>query len=216
VSVILYQLLRSPMTSPDVSLLVACDTRLIIDWISQAGLFTSYGIGWVFWYLQCCRVSLALARLPWYWLDLNVLQAIIITRSHAMYQRSRKILTFLIVSFLAVNIFDGFVAVFITMHASGGTLNCGWQKKVHGAYWWIPEEYVLSSTYQCSISFPGEGPRLDSITWILGTVWEVLTLCLAVWIAVKHFLELWQHSTGKIMENCFAVLIKNHVLYFAR
>jgi hypothetical protein len=101
----------------------------------------------------------------------TMLSAIIITRSHAMYQRSRKILTFLIVSFLAVNIFDGFVAVFITMHASG-------------------EEYVLSSTYQCSISFPGEGPRLDSITWILGTVWEVLTLCLAVWIAVKHFLEL--------------------------
>jgi len=89
-------------------------------------------------------------------------------------------------------------------------------KKVHGAYWWIPEEYVLSGTYQCSISFPGESPRLDSITWILGTVWEVLALCLAVWIAVKHFLELRQYSTGKIMENCFAVLIKTHVLYFAR
>jgi hypothetical protein len=41
-------------------------------------------------------------------------------------------LIFLIVSFLAVNIFDGFVAVFITMHASGGTLNCGWQKKSMG------------------------------------------------------------------------------------
>ncbi|KAG1831493.1 hypothetical protein EV424DRAFT_1371411, partial [Suillus variegatus] len=28
---------------------------------------------------------------------------------------------------------------------------------------------------------------LDSMVWMLNTVWEVLSLCLSVWIAVKHF-----------------------------
>ncbi|KAG1839914.1 hypothetical protein DFJ58DRAFT_916872 [Suillus subalutaceus] len=34
------------------------------------------------------------------------------------------------------------------------------------------------------------------MTWILSTVWEVLALCLAVWITVKQFRELRRHSTG--------------------
>ncbi|KAG1798145.1 uncharacterized protein HD556DRAFT_1353359 [Suillus plorans] len=53
------------------------------------------------------------------------------------------------------------------------------------------------------------------MTWILSTVWEVLVLCLAVWTVVKHFRELRQHSAGGIIEDCFTVLLKTHVVYFA-
>jgi hypothetical protein len=54
-----------------------------------------------------------------------MLQVIMITRLHAMYQQSRKILIFLIVAFLADNIFNAVVAVLTTMHTVGGTLNFG-------------------------------------------------------------------------------------------
>ncbi|KAG2149111.1 uncharacterized protein EDB93DRAFT_1279480 [Suillus bovinus] len=125
-----------------------------------------------------------------------MLWVIIITRLHAMYQGSRKILIFLIVTFLAVTIFNGVVAVILMMHTSGG-------------------EFVLSGTYLCQTNFAEDITLLNSITWILGTVWEVLALCLAVWIAVKHFRELRHHSAGGIIGDCFSVLIKTHVVYFA-
>ncbi|KAG2339440.1 hypothetical protein BDR05DRAFT_968017 [Suillus weaverae] len=35
-----------------------------------------------------------------------------------------------------------------------------------------------------------------------------------VWVAVKHFRELRQHSTGGVIEDCITVLIKSHVFYF--
>ncbi|KAG1844799.1 hypothetical protein DFJ58DRAFT_747559 [Suillus subalutaceus] len=77
------------------------------------------------------------------------------------------------------------------------------------------EEYVLSGTYQCIFDSGGDSVFLASMTWILDTVWEVLALCLAVWIAVKHFRELRQHSTRGIIGDCFTVLMKTHVSYFA-
>ncbi|KAG2341796.1 hypothetical protein BDR05DRAFT_427525 [Suillus weaverae] len=126
-----------------------------------------------------------------------MLAAIIITRLYAMYQQSRKILIFLFVTFLADNIFNIAVNIITTMHTSG-------------------EELILSGTYQCSINFAEGIPLLDAVTWILATMWEILALCLAVWIAVKHFRELRQHSAGGIIGDCFTVLIKTHVLYFAR
>jgi len=57
---------------------------------------------------------------------------------------------------------------------------------------------------------------LGSMAWVLGIVWEVLALCLAVWVAVKHFRELRQHSIRGIIRDCFTVLIQTHVSYFAR
>jgi hypothetical protein len=54
------------------------------------------------------------------------------------------------------------------------------------------------------------------MTWILSTVWEVLALCLAVWIVVKHLRELQRSSTGWAIGDCFAVLMRTHVIYFAR
>jgi hypothetical protein len=52
-------------------------------------------------------------------------QAIMITRLYAMYQGSRNILIFLIVTFLAVNIFGTVVDVITTVDVPAGTLSCG-------------------------------------------------------------------------------------------
>jgi len=79
----------------------------------------------------------------------------------------------------------------------------------------IPEELVLSGTYQCSDTVAGDAPFLIIETWILVTVWEVLALSLAVWIVIRHFHELRRSSTGWTIRGCFAVLIRTHVLYFA-
>ncbi|KAG1798147.1 uncharacterized protein HD556DRAFT_1463687 [Suillus plorans] len=126
-----------------------------------------------------------------------MLWVIIIARLHAMYQGSRKILIFLIVTFLAINTFAAVSVIMATMHTSG-------------------EGLILSGTYQSQIDYPGDIIFLDSIPWIIATVWEVIALCLAVWIAAKHIRELQQHSTGGIIEDCFTVLVKTHVVYFAR
>ncbi|KAG2051337.1 hypothetical protein BDR06DRAFT_1010501 [Suillus hirtellus] len=111
----------------------------------------------------------------------------IITRLYAMYQGSRKILIFLIVTSLAVAIFNG-VALVVTMMRTSGV------------------ELIFSGTHQCAIAYLEVIPLLNSMTWILGTVWEVLALCLAIWIAVKHFRELQRHSTGGFIEDCLTVV----------
>ncbi|KAG2143288.1 hypothetical protein BD769DRAFT_1043058 [Suillus cothurnatus] len=55
------------------------------------------------------------------------------------------------------------------------------------------------------------------MVWTLNTVWEDLALCLSVLIVVKHFHDLrwFGPSTGSTIGDCFRVLIKSHVLYFA-
>ncbi|KAG1834299.1 hypothetical protein DFJ58DRAFT_219148 [Suillus subalutaceus] len=125
-----------------------------------------------------------------------ILGVIMIVRLHAVYQRSRKVLIFLVVIFLAIRIANAVMTVIITMQSSG-------------------EEFVLSGTYQCMFDSGGDFGFLGSMTWILDIVWEVVALCLAVWIAVKHFRELRQHSKG-IIGDCFTVLMETHVSYFAR
>jgi hypothetical protein len=77
----------------------------------------------------------------------------------------------------------------------------------------ILAEYVLSGTHICIENLPRNDIQM---TWILGAAWEILALCLAVWIAVKHFRELQRASTGWEVGDCFMVLIKTHVFYFAR
>ncbi|KAG2138261.1 hypothetical protein BD769DRAFT_1663840 [Suillus cothurnatus] len=125
-----------------------------------------------------------------------ILGVIMIARLHAMYQRSRMVLIFIVVIFLATKIADVVILAILTMQISGA-------------------EYILSGIHQCMIDYAGDFIFLDSMTSMLDTVWEVLTLCLAVWIAVKHFRELRQHSTSGIIGDCFTVLIKTHVSYFA-
>ncbi|KAG2051451.1 hypothetical protein BDR06DRAFT_998143 [Suillus hirtellus] len=125
-----------------------------------------------------------------------ILGVIMIVRLHAMYQRSRKVLIFLVVTFLAIRIASVVMVAMIMTQVSA-------------------EGFILYGTYQCNIVYTGDSLSLTSTTWILGTVWEVLALCLAVWIAVKHFRELRRHSTGGIMGDCFTVLMQTHVSYFA-
>ncbi|KAG1771959.1 hypothetical protein EV702DRAFT_1246800 [Suillus placidus] len=122
----------------------------------------------------------------------TMLRVIIITRLYAMYQLSRKILVFLVVIFLAVTIAFGVMGAIGSSYTSMDTL-------------------VLSGTYYCV--YEGYNQTLIE-TWILSTAWEVLALCLAVWVVFKHFRELQQLPTGWSIGDCFAVLIKTHLLYF--
>ncbi|KAG2142014.1 hypothetical protein BD769DRAFT_47611 [Suillus cothurnatus] len=124
-----------------------------------------------------------------------LLGVIMIARLYAMYQRSRKVLIFLVVIFLAITIANAVMVAIMTKQVTA-------------------EEFVLSGTYQCLIDFTKDYLFLNSMTWMLSTVWEVLTLCLAVWIAVKHFRELRQHSASGIIGDCFTVLMKTHLSYF--
>ncbi|KAG1775498.1 hypothetical protein EV702DRAFT_432221 [Suillus placidus] len=127
-----------------------------------------------------------------------MMQVIMIARLHAMYQRSRIMLIFLVIIFLAVNIACGVIATIILKYS-------------------VAEELILSGTYMCNYGYDGDGKLLASMIWMLNIVWEVLALCLSVWIAVKHFRDLRRlgPSTGSIIGDCFRVLIKSHVLYFA-
>jgi hypothetical protein len=79
---------------------------------------------------------------------------------------------------------------------------------------WISDELVLSGTHACGYYMDGDAQFLAS-SWILGAVWEALALFLAVWIAVKHFRELPRQTTWAI-GDCFTILVKTHVFYFAR
>ncbi|KAG2344296.1 hypothetical protein BDR05DRAFT_1018580 [Suillus weaverae] len=127
-----------------------------------------------------------------------MLGVIMIARLHAMYQRSRMMLIFLVIIFLAVII------------ACGTNMAIGLKDTV-------VEELILSGTHTCVYEYDGNVQLLFAMIWMLNSVWEVLALCLSVWIAVKHFCDLRQlnPSTGSTIGNCFRVLIKSHVLYFA-
>jgi len=114
-----------------------------------------------------------------------------IARLYAMYQRSKKMLIFLVVILVAITITFGVMGAVGSSDASAQVL-------------------VISGTFQCYF-----GNNLMAETWILSTVWEILTLCLAVRIALKHFRELQRGSAGLTVKDCFTVLIKTHVLYFA-
>ncbi|KAG1761467.1 hypothetical protein EDD22DRAFT_954025 [Suillus occidentalis] len=127
-----------------------------------------------------------------------MLQVIMIARLHAMYQGSRTMLLFLLIIFLAVNI-------------ACGVLTTIGIKAV------VVEEVILSGMHICGYTSEGDVQLLISIVWILNIVWEVVALCLSVWIAVKHFRDLRRlgPSTGSTIGDCFRVLMKSHVLYFA-
>ncbi|OJA10445.1 hypothetical protein AZE42_05896 [Rhizopogon vesiculosus] len=68
----------------------------------------------------------------------------------------------------------------------------------------------------CNYSASGDGMIVFEVSWMVATAWETLVLCLAVWIAVRHSRELQRHSTRWTVGDCFTILIKTHVFYFAR
>lgn len=122
----------------------------------------------------------------------GMLGAIMITRLFAMYQQSRKLLILLVVVLVAITIACGLIAVIQTRQLLSENLILPGNQCVMGGY--VP---------------------LTAETWLLNTAWEVLTLCLALWSAVKHFRELQQPWTRWTIGGFFTVLIKSHVLYFA-
>ncbi|KAG2101148.1 hypothetical protein BD769DRAFT_1780123 [Suillus cothurnatus] len=127
-----------------------------------------------------------------------MLGVIMIARLHAMYQRSRSMLIFLVIIFLAVNISCGVITAIALNQAAAEVL-------------------ILSGTYTCNYGYEGNVQPLVITVWVLNAVWEVSALCLAVWIAVKHFRDQRRFglSTGSTIGDCFRVLIKSHVFYFA-
>jgi hypothetical protein len=144
------------------------------------------------------------------------MQVIMIARLHAMYQRSRTMLIFLVIIFLGVNITCGVLMAMGVKNTVAGKfclLTC-----ITQLIGQTSEETILSNIHICSYSYEGDIALLFSITWVLNIVWEVLVLCLSVRIAVKHFRDLRRFgpSTGSTIGDCFKVLIQSHVLYFAR
>ncbi|KAG2348173.1 hypothetical protein BDR05DRAFT_610945 [Suillus weaverae] len=128
-----------------------------------------------------------------------MLGVIMIARLHAMYQRSRMILISLVIIFLAVNIAYGVITAILLKNL-------------------VAEELILPGTYMCNYGYEEDAQLLVLMLWILNIVWEVLALCLSVWVAAKHFRDLRRLGplTGStIAGDCFRVLIKSHVLYFA-
>lgn len=119
-------------------------------------------------------------------------------RLYAMYLRSRKILVFLMTIFSTLTITCGLLAVLAIRKFS-----------------W--DDLILSSTHQCvfEVRRKTQLELLLAGVWILRIVWEVIALCLAVWIAVKHLREMRWSSTGWSTGDCFMVLMKSHVLYLA-
>ncbi|KAG2104363.1 uncharacterized protein F5147DRAFT_838307 [Suillus discolor] len=127
-----------------------------------------------------------------------MLGVIMIARLYAMHQGSRMILIFLVITFLTVIIACGVILAIELKYVVG-------------------EELILSDTYICGYVYEEDEQLWFSMVWMLYTVWEVLALCLAVWVAVKHFRNLRRlsGSTGSTIGDCFRVLVQSHVLYFA-
>ncbi|KIK37910.1 hypothetical protein CY34DRAFT_809885 [Suillus luteus UH-Slu-Lm8-n1] len=127
-----------------------------------------------------------------------MLGVIMIARLYAMYERSRTMLIFLVIIFLGINIACGVISALEVSYTA-------------------VEELILSGMHICGYDYEENFQLPISMVWMLNTVWEVLALCLSVWIAVKHFRALRRlgPSTGSTIGDCFSVLVKSHVLYFA-
>ncbi|KAG2044033.1 hypothetical protein BDR03DRAFT_940593 [Suillus americanus] len=124
-----------------------------------------------------------------------MLGVIMMVRIHAMYQRSKKVLIFLVVVLLASTITSGIMTVIANIGAVG-------------------EEYILSGYRVCMTAIWPNKANLGYESLIPTTIWEILVLCLAVWIVIKHFRELKQSPIGSTIGDCFMALIKSHVFYF--
>jgi hypothetical protein len=133
-----------------------------------------------------------------------------------MYQQSRKMLIFLIAIAASLTVSSGVVGEMVDIHIMGGELYFQTEdpKRIR-LIEWILEELILSSTYTCTYD-TGTTELPITMIWIINTIWEVLALCLALWVYVRHFRERSRSSAGKIVEDCFTVLIKTHIVYFAR
>ncbi|OAX40262.1 hypothetical protein K503DRAFT_781520 [Rhizopogon vinicolor AM-OR11-026] len=146
-----------------------------------------------------CRVFYYVTN--WTTVIVNVMLGVImITWLHAMYQRSKKMLVFLVVIFLAIQV----TAIGVVLVGS---------RNVSG----VEFQFVLPVTHMCGYVEGEDIVLLTMMTWILNTVWAILGLCLAVWIAVKHFLGLRRVSTTWVVQwDYFTIsIVRTHVFFFA-
>ncbi|KAG0697071.1 hypothetical protein DFH29DRAFT_947993 [Suillus ampliporus] len=118
-----------------------------------------------------------------------------LTRIHAMYGRSKRMLIFLVVVLLASTIASGVMTVMGNIGVLG-------------------EELVLSGHHMCSFIIDTDKMQLNNEILIPTVIWEILALFLAAYIVIKHYRGLRQSSTGSTVGECFTVLIKSHALYF--
>ncbi|KAG1848114.1 hypothetical protein F4604DRAFT_1687839 [Suillus subluteus] len=131
-----------------------------------------------------------LHRQAWISVVVNaMLGVIMMARIHAMYQRSKKMLIFLVVVLLASTITSGVIMGIATIGAVG-------------------EEYVLSGYRVCVAEITSNAADLSYESLISTAIWEILVLCLAVWIVIKHFRELQQSPSGSTIGDCFMALSK--------
>ncbi|KAG1883610.1 hypothetical protein F4604DRAFT_258742 [Suillus subluteus] len=158
----------------------------------------------ILWRVPTVSVNDAVGNILWRlhtWtpvVTIVTLGVIMTIRIYAMYERSRKILIFLAVILLTLSITTGVLLAIVESHDRS-------------------EKLILSGIYQCTTySTEANTPLLIGMDWeyVTGLIWEVLALSFAVWIVIKHFRELQRQSRWNI-KDCFTVLIKTHVLYFA-
>lgn len=142
--------------------------------------------------IGCYAMDLVLL---WTTLPINcILDVIMISRLHAMYQRSRKMLNFLLVTFVSVTIFCAVIA-------SAGTNLLSIKVFLYGT--------------QCVYEIDASQQLRMFEAYTVATAWEALTLCLAIWIVLKHLREMQSQSTGwAVISDCFTVLLQTHVFYF--
>jgi hypothetical protein len=119
-----------------------------------------------------------------------MMQVVMIARLHAMYQGSRTMLIFLVIIFLGIIITSGvLVAITLTILAGGMFYLLTCRAQLIGQTQ-EDSEVILFGILDCAYGYDGDVHLLIAMVWTLNTVWEVLALCLSVWIAVKHFRDL--------------------------
>lgn len=142
---------------------------------------------------------------------LSTVQVIVIVRLHAMY-RSRKVLVFLVMVFMTVTIACGLVSGIVGRDFSYGKLCLRMKYSMRVMLMeCIPDESILSGTYQCisEVSQPSDS-LIMATTWIFNMAWAILGLSLAAWVAFRHFREIKQWTA----KDRLTALIKSHMIYF--
>ncbi|KAG1789269.1 uncharacterized protein HD556DRAFT_1494875 [Suillus plorans] len=184
-------MLIASRSNTDSGFAVASSTALIYDWVLTFGEEVE-----LIWRQRWSLMTLLYLIIRYVGIPYYIINSMM--GSSVTDAGSRKMLIFLTIIFLVVNITCGVIAAMVLRHMSG-------------------EELILSGTHACAYIYTADDLLLISVTWLLAAIWEVLALCLSVWVAVKHFRELRRlgPSTGSIIRDCFRVLLESHLVYFA-
>lgn len=94
----------------------------------------------------------------------------------------------------------------------------GWKTSVHQAHRRAQQKYSFCSVpiKPITITLEEDDLYLFSMTSMLTTAWEVLTLSRSWDFCQKHFRKMQRLSKGWITGDCFMALMKSRIVYFAR